>query len=180
VRWSRIVLTAFSDVISLVCHNDESLCYNEIMADETTPPVPELPAQQSAIDKIALRRRRNIIIVVSIGAVLFVALVIFSIWYLLQPTTQTQQIQDVFVIFMALESLVVGVALVVLVVQLATLINLLQNEVRPMLESTNETLNTLRGTTAFLSENLVEPVIKLNEYLAGLQRVLELIGLKRK
>jgi len=27
---------------------------------------------------------------------------------------------------------------------------------------------------------LVEPVIKLNEYLAGLQRVLELMGLKRR
>jgi hypothetical protein len=86
----------------------------------------------------------------------------------------------VFIIFMALESLVIGVALVVLVVQLATLINLLQNEVRPMLESTNETINTLRGTTAFLSENLVEPVVKMNEYLAGLRRVLELMGLMKK
>jgi len=173
-------LIACTGMISLLRHNAKSLCYNKIMADETTPPVPELPAQQPAIDEIALRRRRNMIIVLSVGAVLFIALVIFSIWYLLQPTTQTEQIRDVFVIFMALESLVIGVALVVLVVQLATLINLLQNEVRPMLESTNETLNTLRGTTAFLSENLVEPVIKLNEYLAGLQRVLELMGLKRK
>jgi hypothetical protein len=107
-------------------------------------------------------------------------LIVFSIWYLLQPTTETDQIRDVFIIFMALESLVIGVALVVLVVQLATLINLLQNEVRPMLESTNETINTLRGTTAFLSENLVEPVVKMNEYLAGLRRVLELMGLMKK
>jgi len=150
------------------------------MADNSNPPNSELPAQQPVADEMMLRRRRNTIIVLSIGAVLFVALIIFSIWYLLQPTTQTQQIRDVFVIFMALESLVIGVALVVLVVQLATLINLLQNEVRPMLESTNETLNTLRGTTVFLSENLVEPVMRLNEYLAGLQRVLELMGLKRK
>jgi hypothetical protein len=132
------------------------------------------------VDELVARRRRNIIIVLSIGGVLFVALIVFSIWYLLQPTTETDQIRDVFIIFMALESLVIGVALVVLVVQLATLINLLQNEVRPMLESTNETINTLRGTTAFLSENLVEPVVKMNEYLAGLRRVLELMGLMRK
>jgi hypothetical protein len=84
------------------------------------------------VDELALRRRRNIIIVLSIGGVLFVALIVFSIWYLLQPTTETDQIRDVFIIFMALESLVIGVALVVLVVQLATLINLLQNEC-PML-----------------------------------------------
>jgi hypothetical protein len=115
------------------------------MVDTPIPPSPELPAPLPVVDELVLRRRRNIIIVVSIGAVLFVALIAFSIWFLLQPTTQTDQIRDVFIIFMALESLVIGVALVVLVVQLATLINLLQNEVRPMLESTNETINTLRG-----------------------------------
>jgi hypothetical protein len=150
------------------------------MAETMPPPSPELPAPEPVVDELVARRRRNIIIVLSIGGVLFVALIVFSIWYLLQPTTETDQIRDVFIIFMALESLVIGVALVVLVVQLATLINLLQNEVRPMLESTNETINTLRGTTAFLSENLVEPVVKMNEYLAGLRRVLELMGLMRK
>jgi hypothetical protein len=149
------------------------------MSETSTTP-PALLPPNDVVDEITRRRRRNIIIVVSVGAVLFVAFLIFSIWYLLQPSTQTEQIRDVFIIFMALESLIIGVALVVLVVQLATLINLLQNEVRPMLESTNETINTLRGTTAFLSENLVQPVIKLNEYLAGIQRVFELMGLKRK
>ena len=157
----------------------KSLCYNEFMSEASSLP-PTLPPPNDVVDEITRRRRRNIIIVVSIGAVLFIAFLIFSIWYLLQPSTQTEQIRDVFIIFMALESLIIGVALVVLVVQLATLINLLQNEVRPMLESTNETINTLRGTTAFLSENLVQPVIKLNEYLAGIQRVFELMGLKRK
>ena len=75
---------------------------------------------------------------------------------------------------------VIGVALVVLIVQLAILINLLQNEVRPILIATNETVNTLRGTSEFLSENVVEPVIKLNGYLAGLYRMLELMGVRKK
>jgi hypothetical protein len=81
---------------------------------------------------------------------------------------------------MAFESLVIGVALVILIIQVASLINLLQNEIKPILDATNETVNTLRGTTTFLSENLVEPVIKLNTYLAGIQRVLKLLGLKRR
>jgi hypothetical protein len=75
---------------------------------------------------------------------------------------------------------VIGVALVVLIVQLAALINLLQNEVKPILIATNETVNTLRGTSEFLSENVVEPVIKLNGYLAGLYRMLELLGVRKK
>ena len=81
---------------------------------------------------------------------------------------------------MGLETLIIGVALVVLLIQLASLINLLQNEIRPIIQAANETVNTLRGTAEFLGENLVEPVIKLNSYLASIQRVLELMGLKRK
>jgi hypothetical protein len=89
-------------------------------------------------------------------------------------------VRDIFIIFMALESLLIGAALVVLIIQLASLINLLQNEVKPILKSTSETVNTLRGTTEFLSENLVEPVIKLNSYLAGLKKFFDLFNIVRK
>jgi hypothetical protein len=103
-----------------------------------------------------------------------------AIFFLLQPSTPTDKIRDVFIIVVALESLVIGVALVVLIVQLAGLINLLQNEVRPILKATNDTVNNLRGTAEFLGENVVEPVIKLNGYMAGLNRMLELMGVKKK
>jgi hypothetical protein len=76
--------------------------------------------------------------------------------------------------------MILGVAMVILIIQLATLINLLQNEIRPILDSTNDTANTLRGTAVFLSDNLVEPVIKINEYLSGLYRLFELIGFRKK
>ena len=69
----------------------------------------------------------------------------------------------------------VGVALVILMIQLAVLINLLQNEIKPILNSTNETVNTLRGTVTFLSDNLAEPVIKLNQYMAGFKKLLDLL-----
>jgi hypothetical protein len=90
------------------------------------------------------------------------------------------RIRDVFIIVVALESLLIGVAMIVLVVQLASLINLLQNEVRPILKATTDTVNNLRGTAEFLGENVVEPVIKMNSYLAGLYRMLELMGIKKK
>ena len=74
----------------------------------------------------------------------------------------TARVRDIFIIFMAFESLIIGVALVILIVQLALLTNLLQNEIKPIIDSTNETVNTVRGTATFLSDNLAEPVIKLN------------------
>ncbi|GAB4445501.1 MAG: hypothetical protein OHK0041_03030 [Anaerolineales bacterium] len=114
------------------------------------------------------------------GAVILLALLGAAIYFLLQPATPTDKIRDIFIIVVALESLVIGVALIILIVQMASLINLLQNEVRPILKATNDTVNNLRGTAEFLGENVVEPVIKLNGYLAGLNRMLELMGVKKK
>ncbi len=114
------------------------------------------------------------------GGVILLALLGAAIYFLLQPATPTEKIRDIFIIVVALESLVIGAALVILIIQMASLINLLQNEVRPILKATNETVNNLRGTAEFLGENVVEPVIKLNGYLAGLNRMLELMGIKKK
>ena len=117
------------------------------------------------------------------GALLLVAFVATGVFLLARPEMPAEnvgRIRDIFIIVVALESLLIGVALIVLLVQLASLINLLQNEIRPIIQSTNETVNSLRGTAQFLGESVVEPVIKLNGYLASIQRVLELMGLKRK
>ncbi len=126
---------------------------------------------------------RWMIITVSAVAVVVLGVLITGIVLLLRPQTSADfvgKLRDVFIIVVGLETLVIGVALIVLLIQLASLINLLQNEVRPILQATNDTVNTLRGTTEFLSKNVVEPVMKLNSYLASIQRVLELMGLKRK
>jgi len=123
---------------------------------------------------------RRTMVGVVIGAVVLLVLLGLAIFALLQPATPTDKIRDIFIIVVAFESLIVGVALVILIVQLASLINLLRNEVQPILDATNETVNNLRGTAEFLGENVVEPVIKLNGYLAGLYRMLELMGIKKK
>jgi hypothetical protein len=132
------------------------------------------------VDKETERRNRQLTITITIAAIVFVALIVLAIYGLTRNANVTQNIRDIFIIFMALESLVIGAALVILIVQIASLINLLNNEIKPILDSTNETIATLRGTTQFLSENLVDPVVKLNSYLAGLQKIFELMGMKKK
>lgn len=146
----------------------------------TPPPAPQLTPEQLAELRVQERKQRIMVASVVAGIVLIAILLSVAIYFLLQPTTPTDQIRDVFIIVVALESLVVGVALIVLIVQMATLINLLQNEVRPILVATNETVNTLRGTVEFLGEEVIEPVMKLSGYLAGLNRMLELMGIKKK
>ena len=152
----------------------------------TTPPpqqpptTPSLTPEELAAKREAERKQKTIVISIIAGIAFILVLLGVAIFFLLQPDTPTDKIRDVFIIVVALESLVIGIALIVLVVQLASLINLLQNEIRPILQATSETVNALRGTAEFLGENFVEPVIKLNGYLAGLRRMLESIGIKPK
>ena len=153
------------------------------MATPEPIPQPQLTPEELAAQREAERQARNTMIGIAIGVLVVLGLLITAIVLMLRPETSGEtvgKIRDVFVIVMALMSLFIGVAVVILVVQVASLVNLVQNEIRPILKATNETVNTLRGTAEFLGENVVEPVIKLNGYLAGLQRVLELMGIKKK
>jgi len=149
----------------------------QLPSDETTQTLS--PEELAAQREQEIQTRRTMI-GVTIGAVIILAFLIAGVIYLLQPASPTDKIRDIFIILVALESFVIGVALIVLVIQLASLINLLQNEVKPILNATTDTVNNLRGTAEFLGENVVEPVIKLNGYLAGLYRMLELMGVKKK
>lgn len=146
--------------------------------EQQDPPPPQPTPEELAELRERERKQKLFIAGTIAGIVVLLALLGWAIYALLQPNTPTDKIRDVFIIVVALESLVIGVALIVLIVQLASLINLIQNEIRPILDATNETVNTLRGTAEFLGENVVEPVIKLNGYLAGLRRMLELLGIK--
>ena len=139
---------------------------------EDARPAPEGPSKEQ------LKKQRQTVIGISIFIIIALAIIILSLYWLLNPNTSetyVARIRDVFIIIMAFESLLIGAVLVVLIFQIARLTNLLQNEIKPILDSTNETVSTLRGTTAFISNNLSEPIIKLNEYLAGLMKLVELI-----
>ncbi len=97
----------------------------------------------------------------------------------LNPATTTV-IRDIFIIFMAIESSFIGLALVILMIQVARLTNLLQHEIKPILQNTNDTITTVRSTAMFVSENLVDPVMKLNSYIAALGKLFELINVFTK
>ena len=157
-------------------------CYNESMGTpQLSPENIERPvSEEYPTPRQTEQPQRNIVVPIVIGIIVLLALLGVAIYFLLQPATPTDKIRDIFIIVVALESLVIGVALIILIVQLASLINLLQNEVKPILHATSETVNTLRGTAEFLGENVVEPVIKLNGYLAGMYRMLELMGIRKK
>lgn len=145
---------------------DEHISERESFKKNNDTHLIENPAVETSPNKLYL----VLAVIIIIG---ILALIVLATIYLINPdnSAMTEQIRDVFIIFMALESLIIGVALVVLIVQLSTLINLLQNEIRPIINSTSETVNTLKGTAQFVSNNLTEPVIKLNQLMAMIKKL---------
>jgi hypothetical protein len=90
-------------------------------------------------------------------------------------------LRDTAIVFVAFESLLIGILMIVLVIQVQSLIVLLRDEIRPMLEAANETMTTVRGTTQFVSHNVVSPVVRWSGYLAGVRRIIrEASGLAKK
>lgn len=142
----------------------------KLQPDRMLPPPGETSAGQRP-DPEAVRQQRRMVIGIVAAAVVLITLMVLGIIFLVQDAGRTAIIRDIFIIFLALESLLIGLTLVILIVQLARLINLLQNEIKPILDSTNETVSTMRGTVTFLSDNLTEPVVKLSETFAAFGEV---------
>lgn len=140
------------------------------------PPPPAEPDDESPQEG---KQSKSAVGLIIGGVIILILLIAAAVLLLMASNDTTARVRDVFIIFMALESLVIGVAMIILIVQLATLINLLQNELKPIIHSTNETVNTLRGTVTFLSENLSEPVIQMNAYLAGIKQFFNVMRPRR-
>ncbi|NWG17438.1 MAG: hypothetical protein HXY41_12465 [Chloroflexi bacterium] len=87
-----------------------------------------------------------------------------------------QIIRDIFIIIMALEFILIVLALAVLILQVARLINLLQNEIKPILQNTQETVSSAKGTIDFVGSNVTRPIIRAGGFLAGTSVLLRDLG----
>lgn len=75
-------------------------------------------------------------------------------------------LRDIFIIYLGLGVFVVILLLIALVVvtvylvlKINDLIQLLQREIKPLLTSVQDTATTVKGTTTFISDHAVQPVI---------------------
>ena len=151
------------------------------MTDNPTenPETKDLQSAEMTVSQPESASEKKHTLVIIIGVLILIALIVGLVFLARAEGQVVTQVRDIFIILMALMLIVIGVALVVLIIQVATLTNLLQHEVKPILHSTNDTVNTLKGTVRFLSDNLSEPVIKLNESLASIKKLVDIFRLKR-
>lgn len=125
------------------------------------------------------------IVLIATGAIIGLIVFFFLLALLISTgdealTDAIRIIRDLVIIFLALEGVLIILGLAVLTLQLARLVNLLQTEVKPILENTQETVKTAQGTVEFVGSNLAEPVIAASGFFAGMSvLVSNLFGIRR-
>lgn len=175
-----------------------NLCYNGFAMENhpvstTNAPVPPTSATPETIEPspAELRARRMLTVGLVVAGLFMVSVVVLLVFLSVDAYQAASAgagpspgeivvglLRDAAIIFVAFETLLIGVLLIILMVQVQSLVMLLRDEIKPMLEAANETLATVRGTTQFVSHNVVSPVIKWSGYLTGLRRIVrEISGL---
>ena len=128
----------------------------------------ELPAsnqsQQELIPTVYAVIGIIVLIILGIGMVA-------GILYLARTyPAELEALRDVFIIALALESCVFGIVLMLMLIMLIRLVNTVEYEIKPILEQTNETIGTVRGTSAFVSKGVIQPVVRATSVVAGVKR----------
>ncbi len=88
-------------------------------------------------------------------------------------------VRDLAIVLLAVESLVIGIVLIILILEVRSLARLLRNEIKPILDSADETVRTVRGTTTFVSDTFVSPVIRISSFATGVARALRILVRRR-
>ncbi|MCB0096221.1 MAG: hypothetical protein KDE46_10895 [Caldilineaceae bacterium] len=88
----------------------------------------------------------------------------------------TAYMRDIAIIIIAVQSIVIGALIAVLILQVWRLIKMVQTEIKPMIDDMQDTIGTVRGTTTFVSDNIVQPVAKTSGYMAGMRTAVKVLG----
>ena len=111
-----------------------------------------------------------------VGGLLLSGLLIWLfVWLASTQAATIEAVRDILIIVLALESCLFGIVLMILLVMVIRLVNVLEFEVKPILNKTNETVSTIRGTTLFVSDNVVKPVTEISSRAAGISRALRVL-----
>lgn len=143
-------------------------CFKSKLRIMNYPPPP--PQATPAFESEPLVPTKYIVIgaiVALVIGVLFTALMVFLA---INYSGIILVLRDMFIIALGLMSCVSGVVLILLLIAIIRLVNMLEYELKPILLRTNETLGTIRGTTVFVSDNVVRPMTTASSYVAGFRR----------
>ncbi len=144
--------------------------------EERALPAPETTTE-TAPSLVTGEGEKKLLIYGILALVIILVLIIGGIVLMAQHPEATVVVRDIAIVFVAVMTFFIGIAMLVLLIQLVILIRVLREEIAPLMEALQETLATVRGTTAFVSESVVTPVVKVAGFAAAVRRVTrDLVG----
>jgi membrane-anchored glycerophosphoryl diester phosphodiesterase (GDPDase) len=123
------------------------------------PPVTMTEAERQ------MRRRMTLI---GIGIGIIVVLILLGFAGMIAAGV-IDEVRDIVIILLATESLVIGGVTLFLLYQMIMLVTLLREELMPLIQSAQDTVNSARGTTVYVSRKVVTPSVKAATTLVRLQ-----------
>ncbi len=86
-----------------------------------------------------------------------------------------ETIRDISIIVLAVTTIAMQVILVLLLLEIISLSRMLRDNIYPILQSADETARTVRGTSVFVSDNVVSPVVRISSFAAGVSQALRIL-----
>jgi len=123
------------------------------------PPVTMTEAERQ------MRRRMTLI---GIGIAIIAVLILLGFAGMIAAGV-IDEVRDIVIILLATESLIIGGVTLFLLYQMIMLITLLREELIPLIQSAQETVNSARGTTVYVSRKIVVPSAKAATTVVRLQ-----------
>ena len=113
----------------------------------------------------------------AIIAIIFVIGLLLAFSGQLEVTAlRIQYIRNIFMVILGFEGILIIGSIAVLIVQITRLVNMLKRDVKPVLTTAQETVNTAKGTVEFVGDNAVRPIIRASAFMSGVGVVLRDVG----
>lgn len=121
--------------------------------------------------------KRPLIAGVIFASVFLLISIILGVWLYFHPVT-AEIVRDIVIIFLGISSFFILICMVILIIMIAylvlktnDLVQLLDREVRPLLYNIQETTSTVRGTSTFVSDYAVQPIISTVANVAAVKAI---------
>jgi ABC-type protease/lipase transport system fused ATPase/permease subunit len=112
-----------------------------------------------------MRRRMTLI---GIGIAVIAVLILLGFAFMIAAGV-IDEVRDIVIILLAVESLIIGGVTLFLLYQMIMLLTLIREELIPLIQSAQDTVNSARGTTVYVSRKIVVPSAKAATTVARLQ-----------
>jgi hypothetical protein len=116
----------------------------------------------------AERQMRRRMILIGIGIAVIAVLILLGFAAMIAAGV-IDEVRDIVIILLAVESLIIGGVTLFLLYQIIMLLTLIREELIPLIQSAQDTVNSARGTTVYVSRKIVVPSAKAATTVARLQ-----------